>query len=248
MSDAKALPDIWERFFSQQNAKIPVRKMSMDSRNVKIAKIEHEGQTFQMKHSDEFVGNTIDETHQFWEIDFLEKVAKLYPIHKTIVDIGAHIGSAALYFKHFLKPERLVVVEPAQDNYMFLVQNVPSAIYLKMALSNRNGEGHIWNRLGAINEGTYQINSQGEPVMLRTLDSLNLEDVTLIKIDVEEHEREVLEGGKETLRRCKPVILLELHKPVNTPDFHRWIQQELGYKFHEPCSFYCDANAILEPA
>ncbi|MFZ5807126.1 MAG: FkbM family methyltransferase [Verrucomicrobiota bacterium] len=220
----------------------------MDSRKIKVAQIEHDGQTFAVKYRDEFVGNTMEETHQFWEIDFLEKVAKLYPIHKTIVDIGAHIGSAALYFKHFLKPKRLIAIEPAQDNYMFLVQNVPGAIYLKMALSNRNGEGYLWNRLETVNAGTYQLGDQGEPITLRTLDSLNLDDVTLIKIDVEEHEREVLEGGMGTIKRCKPIILLELHKPVNTPEFHRWVQQELGYKFHESCPFYCDINAILEPA
>jgi FkbM family methyltransferase len=42
------------------------------------------------------------------------------------------------------------------------------------------------------------------------LDSFNIERVTFIKIDVEGHEIEVLKGGANTLRRSRPIVLVEI--------------------------------------
>ncbi len=44
----------------------------------------------------------------------------------------------------------------------------------------------------------------------RTLDSFNFQDVDLIKIDVEGSELFVLEGAVDTIRRCQPVVQVEL--------------------------------------
>jgi FkbM family methyltransferase len=49
-----------------------------------------------------------------------------------------------------------------------------------------------------------------------TLDSLGLTDLTAMKIDVEGAEQEVLRGSLETLRRCRPVLSIEIeerHRP-----------------------------------
>jgi hypothetical protein len=44
---------------------------------------------------------------------------------------------------------------------------------------------------------------------LMTLDSLDLARVDFIKIDIEGMEMEALMGAKETLEKCKPVVLVE---------------------------------------
>jgi FkbM family methyltransferase len=41
-------------------------------------------------------------------------------------------------------------------------------------------------------------------ISARTLDSFGFDDVDLVKIDVEGHERSVIAGARETLLRCKP--------------------------------------------
>ena len=46
-------------------------------------------------------------------------------------------------------------------------------------------------------------------VQTRTLDSFDLAECQFIKIDVEGHELEVLNGAKETLARCRPTVLVE---------------------------------------
>lgn len=44
-----------------------------------------------------------------------------------------------------------------------------------------------------------------------TLDSERLEDVGFLKIDVEQHERQVLRGALDTISRCRPVVLIEVY-------------------------------------
>jgi FkbM family methyltransferase len=46
-------------------------------------------------------------------------------------------------------------------------------------------------------------------VAVARLDDFRFHDVSFIKIDVEGHEASVLRGGEETIRRCKPVLLIE---------------------------------------
>jgi hypothetical protein len=50
-----------------------------------------------------------------------------------------------------------------------------------------------------------------------TLDSLGLTGVTFVKLDIEGHELHALRGARETIRRDRPTLLLELeerHHPV----------------------------------
>lgn len=48
-----------------------------------------------------------------------------------------------------------------------------------------------------------------EVVNVRPLDSWNFHEVDFIKIDVEGWERKVVMGAEETIRRDKPVIVIE---------------------------------------
>jgi FkbM family methyltransferase len=44
---------------------------------------------------------------------------------------------------------------------------------------------------------------------LRTLDSFKFDDIDFIKVDVEGSELYVLQGSKETIIKCKPIIVIE---------------------------------------
>lgn len=60
-----------------------------------------------------------------------------------------------------------------------------------------------------------------------SIDSLNLQRLDFFKVDVEGMEVEVLKGSTETLKRCKPIMLVEVIKSD-----HRAIQElleSLGY-------------------
>lgn len=56
------------------------------------------------------------------------------------------------------------------------------------------------------------VTTEAHPVEVITIDSLGLSDVTHMKVDAEGFEQEVLEGARATLRRCRPVLSLELEE------------------------------------
>jgi hypothetical protein len=75
-------------------------------------------------------------------------------------------------------------------------------------------------------------------IPVTTLDSYNFDDITMIKIDVENHENEVLRGGMKTIIKNKPIIFVEnlYHEfpnvcPNSQPDAE--IFNELNYKLLE---------------
>lgn len=48
-------------------------------------------------------------------------------------------------------------------------------------------------------------------IQTKTLDSFNIPKVDFMKIDVEKHEVSLIEGAKETINRCDPIIFIEDH-------------------------------------
>jgi hypothetical protein len=71
-------------------------------------------------------------------------------------------------------------------------------------------------------------------IEVSTLDNFNFNDITLIKIDVENHENEVLLGAKQTILKNKPIIVLEnsyyyFSHIFPNPEPHKEMFDELGY-------------------
>lgn len=68
-------------------------------------------------------------------------------------------------------------------------------------------------------------------IPMRTLDSFHLENVSLIKIDVEDMEIFALEGAIELIQKCKPTIIIEIHNLVEFVKSTIFAKmQTLGYK------------------
>jgi FkbM family methyltransferase len=69
-------------------------------------------------------------------------------------------------------------------------------------------------------------------VSTRTLDSYGLEDVAFVKIDTEGHEESVLLGGRETLARFRPALVVETeerHKAGAVANVSLFLA-DLGYR------------------
>ena len=60
------------------------------------------------------------------------------------------------------------------------------------------------------NEGGTGVGLGGDRAELRALDGFGFERVSLLKIDVEGYENEVLEGAVDTIRRNRPVVVIEI--------------------------------------
>ncbi|MFA5976138.1 MAG: FkbM family methyltransferase [Elusimicrobiota bacterium] len=152
---------------------------------------------------------------------------------RSFLDAGAHVGICSLLYAQMAGPgTRIAAFEPNPNVFPLLFENVrvnglTIEIY-RAALSDRVGEAVIHTdgidpnaSLSAEAPGKYWYwKDKAKPVMrpsrvpMTTLDAFCAAftfDPGVIKLDVEGAERQVLLGAAQTLRRCRPWILLETH-------------------------------------
>lgn len=143
---------------------------------------------------------------------------------ETFLDIGAHVGTWALPFAK--KVRRVVAFEAHGKNFLRLCTGIGlndawNVEPTHAAVSDRSGTVPLnvgvsdWSGFGCSLEN-HPINGEttAETVEVMTIDQLTepmaLTDLCLVKIDVEGHERAVLRGMAQTLRRNDfPPIIIE---------------------------------------
>ena len=152
---------------------------------------------------------------QVWEEDFIALMAKYIKPGTAVVDAGAYIGTHSLAMARLVGPRgRVYAFEPQKKVFRELVFNlienrVRNVIPLRFALGETNGIVEMDRPVDGL-EGLVKVGRGGDPVELRTLDSFHLNDVSFLKIDVEDYEDPVLEGARQTIAaNHNPPILIE---------------------------------------
>lgn len=129
---------------------------------------------------------------------------------KNVVHAGGNIGMYALEFaKHF---KNVYVFEPEKDNFSALMLNchIQQNIYpYKAALGHNNRPTKMTDDCND-NIGAWQVTGQSGNIPVIRLDDLNLNDVSLIHLDVEGFELFALYGAEKTIKRWKPLIAFEV--------------------------------------
>jgi FkbM family methyltransferase len=122
-----------------------------------------------------------------------------------ILDIGAWVGTWSMAMNPYCG--RVVAFEPDPLHYSCLVQNVSDDIE-----THQLAVGSDSKNISLSDDNFTQakrIIGNGDIPMV-TVDSLKLDDVDIIKIDVEGYEMEVLKGAENTLKHCK-YLMIELN-------------------------------------
>jgi FkbM family methyltransferase len=157
-----------------------------------------------------------------WE---LRELPHLLPERGLVIDVGANRG----YYSFALQRlgQRVISFEPDRTYLKRLRALLGTQARIEtVALSSDPGTGvmrvpHIGGAyggsLGSLSNLAVpdEIVSSRYEVELRTLDSYSFDDVAFIKIDVEGHEEAVLAGAQNTLKRAKPVLLVEIEERHN---------------------------------
>ncbi|WP_028537263.1 FkbM family methyltransferase [Paludibacterium yongneupense] len=176
------------------------------------------------------------------------------------IDCGANIGVHTIEWARFMHGWGHVVAFEAQEKiYYALAGNIALNNCLNVnALNSAVGAecGHIdipqpdYLRPGSF--GSFELQESahnqdiGQPidysnkcqrVDLLTLDSLNLDRVDLIKIDVEGMEEQTLLGACDTLRRHRPLLFIEILK--TDPQRLEALLAPLGYRLYS-----CGINTL----
>jgi FkbM family methyltransferase len=150
----------------------------------------------------------------------LALLAELMPRGGVAVDVGANQGFFAYAMSEVAG--RVLAFEPHPD-YAFFARWMlrGRAEVHELALSDRAGRatlhvpiadgGIAMHFAGNLKGGLPEYaTTRTYEVALRTLDSFGLTGVRLIKVDVEGTEREVLDGGRRTIMRDRPALVVEL--------------------------------------
>ena len=127
---------------------------------------------------------------------------------RNAVDVGGHIGLWSFNLAH--RFEEVHAFEPVAAHRECFVKNV-LASHTNVELYGcalGASEGLVSIRTAPTSSGDSRVDGPGD-IPMHTLDSMELQDVDLIKIDVEGPELFVLQGAVETLARCKPVLIVE---------------------------------------
>lgn len=136
----------------------------------------------------------------------------------VVFDVGANFGYYALMLAAALRGECEVhAFEPSASTHARLVKHVAlngmECVHPhRLALSDVPGTASMNSRQG--NSGASFLEMGGGEVAVTTLDEFvegrGLRRLDFMKIDVEGFEERVLRGGERTLRRLRPIVLLEV--------------------------------------
>ena len=159
------------------------------------------------------------------QLIFLDKICNKDEI-THFLDIGANIGYYSLYFK---KINNIFAFEPNKKNFLRLKENNElNNLNIKMynfGLSNTNSDSEIWytnkDKMGGstiyekndpeLKKYNYK-NIIKEKILTKKLDEIidiNNSKI-LVKIDVERHEKKVLEGMNKMIKQNNIIMQIEI--------------------------------------
>jgi len=140
--------------------------------------------------------------------------------HRTVVDVGAHVGIWTANFAQVF--DKVVAFEPCPENLLPLYKNTDGLenVTVHDAAVAEGPDVLALKRLRSGNSGMWRLSGPGEEikadsyfVRVISLDSMEIPDVDLIKIDVEGMEPRVLLGARETIQTHRPVLCVEAKEP-----------------------------------
>lgn len=153
----------------------------------------------------------------------------------VFIDIGANYGYISLVAGS--RGAQVWAVEPERVNlnklHLQVALNSWDIRILPVAISDEPGELFIEPKAGRSTVSKKKSSHDSYVVDTVTVDSLvkdeGLDRVDWVKIDVEGHEVHVLRGARSTLKKFKPVVLIDIHKHVVSPEQCLAAVKDLGY-------------------
>ena len=150
----------------------------------------------------------------------LKILPQIVPPDRMAIDVGANKG----VYSHLLARvcQGVEAFEPNPKIYRILARTLPrNVVAHQVALSDTVGTadlivpmygGGFSNQTASLNPRKRNAGAGTVRVPQRTLDSYGFSNVGFIKIDVEGFETAVLAGARETIRRERPVMQIELEE------------------------------------
>ena len=215
--------------------------------------------------NDQYIIMDTIEHKKFYDQDIVLNV--LAPFIKNsvnILDIGGHVGSHSIVYSKLNPNSTIFIFEPQQKLFELLKKNIMenncnNIKPYNMALGNFNGNFTLqvsatdgsnvntpveYGTDKLYNIGGIGFGENGEEVLVSTGDSLDINYVHFIKIDVEGAENLVINGLLNYLSENSPIIIMEFYHNSKNNDSHVAAENQLfslGYN-----NYYISTDGRLE--
>ena len=152
---------------------------------------------------------------------------------RTVIDVGANDGQFAFSLDSILPGLKLCLFEPLPDAYSKLskrIKRYENFDLLNIALGNHKGEEILWANEFSPSSSVLQMRNLHKKIFPKTKkvkpikvkmekldnysDKINFNPKTLLKIDVEGYELEVLRGGTNVLQNIDYILTEISFKPL----------------------------------
>ncbi|MHA7156266.1 FkbM family methyltransferase [Arthrobacter sp. TMN-50] len=161
------------------------------------------------------IGGALLSTNSFYELEFLRRLKAILRPGSLVIDVGANIGNHSLFFAIECAC-RVVAYEPVPSTAEILVRNIDLNFSYgliearRIALGAAAGSARL-KRLPENNVGGAQLVADSSGSMpLSSLDQEHFDmPVSLIKIDAEGMDLEILRGGVDIIERDRPLLSFE---------------------------------------
>lgn len=187
----------------------------------------------------------------FRDLRNLEQALEVTPGRECVVQAGGNLG---LFPKRLAEDFRTVITfEPDPKLFERMVRNAyeRNITAIQAALGNSNDPVGLSRRRRdntgkPEHEGLTHVAGPGEIPQVR-LDDMNLAVCDLLYLDIEGYELNALRGAEQTIRRCRPVIGVEVNRNISfagssPEELREWILG-CGYRF----SFRAWSDEVFVP-
>jgi FkbM family methyltransferase len=170
---------------------------------------------------------------------------------KVILDLGANVGLASIFFSAKYPQAKIIAVEPEKVNFQLLVKNTESNSNISCLNYG------VWNRVtnleikaGYDNWGFRTIETDVEnddTIRAISIDKImadfNLDQIDILKIDIEGSEKELFEKNYEKWLPKTKWIIIELHDEFKKDSSKSFFRALINYDFNLSASgenFICE--------
>jgi FkbM family methyltransferase len=145
--------------------------------------------------------------------------------HAVVLDVGANLGTFCYTVQRANRSVRLIAFEPIPALAARLRTLFRDIDVIELALSDRRAvevfripyiEGRRCATRGSlepmVDSSTWRQIQVRTDLLDHVVPTMGLDRLDLVKIDVEGHELQVIRGAEQTLRRLRPILLVEIEQ------------------------------------
>lgn len=159
----------------------------------------------------------------FYQVFLAKSYDVFYGIEpKVIIDCGANIGLSVLFYKNKFPDAKVIAIEPEESNFELLKKNTEKyndIFCIKSGVWNKSTDLVIKEEnsgnWGFVTE-EFNLESVDSHVITaisinEIIDTYNIEQIDILKIDIEGSEKELFEINFENWLKITKVLIIELH-------------------------------------